>query len=1429
MSGSISLEQRRIDIHNFKTLMENPSAQFIVDDEGKLQPDPPYFSKWLSKQPKKEEAKKVRELLLKLLDNLKKLAKEGKGPLQEGNAEAVISRIFSLHAQYTDTAVIKKMWEIKLLERALNEKMRQLTPEIDNNADVRLVKAKAFSLGKRINNLQAKILEHRRRETATPDDLKKLENKLSGLKRRKERKDNFAEVFSKVLIGQKMGLTCWTGYEKGLLKRWSGSFQFRDPTTGERLGVYKPSDQDSMSWGSPNPIAKIRWLWFSAIFYIARFCNNRSILLSQSGVADINEGAAYILAEELYEAAMNLKPHDRERPGPITPYTDIVSMNFKTDREHVNGKGSFQLFVKNNPKDLNKALNIHRETYEPLESKEGQPARKMPADDFEMLKVDHYLQLSEDDHGENTMIDDSGFLWGVDNGQSFNVRSIQGKKTDGTTLNWLYKRFIQCSDTGTYSLKPMLSVQHSQAEAELSLKMREFVIKFAEEGYLEKTAKRLRAYYQNPRNYPGGKPEDPYYTEKRIRLFRERYELFKQELAVNEKPLNELENHIFGRIEFPEMEQLHQLFPKMWEGSITGSVRCFHWLNTLPLDPDKLWTHEDLQGFYNLNRPGIRRSFYDPKGLIDEAKQFLAVAQKLLRTPLGEDEDIGMRDSWLKIASHLQASIEADAKLSGVVTDKETLSALEDLRSLKAAIEDTKKELSKTGKVPSDEEIMHNLLPEEDEATRDLRRKAEKEVAPTRGKTYFSNYWSRVHSVGTCFASAISSLATSATRACNSFWKSRTTRKLHDLFDNVDDRPTDEVLQSAMRGFHQLEKLHSDDNKLWTREEMQGFYNRDQNQLTEDVQQFLKVTSKLGRVKLGKDATAMLNAWKRIGGHLVTSIFWNMQTVYPKKDPWNSEVAGLIEIERRHLEEEGTNHAEVEKRSLRTGERAFNVFWGDVRRTYNRLTIQDLTAQVKDPQAFEEKETLVEQNQSMLEVLQTLADLSPGKTGGTDPDLLAILQIMTIPSNFDLVTLLTNNFEQLVGGVPPLYPDFVVIGHPYETIRVTKKEEDLIQIESEGKLIVRQNPNTMDQDTTAEELPVFTRNIRTTVTIKKEGDKWIVQDPQWVDIDKEREESAMRGFKLLKKLPIDNSKPWTREEMTGFYQPDGKPAALSEEVKQFLNVGQRLKDISDTKLLTEEERASRNSWLEIEGHLLTSIVWDIVEHGQPKWPTSNTWHDTVVKCIPRDREEKPSDDEIKDLKKLPSGQIALQQFWGDMERIHSLVFIQNLEQGDKEPHTFKARTGDEEKQQAAREVLDHLIVLSPDDPKLLDILQFMLSQTNLSSIEPLWRNTIEQLAKDVNVYDWVNMESPPTKTMVTKKPDGSFIIEYYTTLKLRNIINPKEQFKHIIKFTHTIEFKDGKWVVSNPQHVPFNNSDPQWDSLQPEDQQTTSIPRTVRP
>jgi len=357
--------------------------------------------------------------------------------------------------------------------------------------------------------------------TGNPIDCS-IERELSVLKWKKSREVRYADALKEALFGLKMNLSHETGAEKN---GWSGSFFWRSYLDGRKIGVYKPSDQDSISPGSPHPVARLR-------FHLIPSSNG--LLVSQSGKAHITEAGARLVADVFHEAYLAMKEEGMETPfredDAVVPDTHIVEVNFPSGKTEM-GIGSFQLFLQR-CKPLTEAFGIDRKTFK---GKRGAPSVEHYLPQYQWLKLFHYLIFAQDDHAENTMatLDRAGrirSLKAIDNGQSFPAQPLEH--------GFIEKRIL--------SMKPMHGLKHPLAKKPVLPFFREFLRKFSADGYLDKLSERLRAFYQNLAHFPEGRVEDPKITEGRIRLLRERYRVLERLFVQEGRPLTALLNFLAG-------------------------------------------------------------------------------------------------------------------------------------------------------------------------------------------------------------------------------------------------------------------------------------------------------------------------------------------------------------------------------------------------------------------------------------------------------------------------------------------------------------------------------------------------------------------------------------------------------------------------------------------------------------------------------------------------------------------------------------------------------------------------------------------------------------------------------------------------------------------------------------------------------------------
>lgn len=511
---NVAISQKLQDFHNTRILLEKKESQWIYAENGRLKLRAGFQNQ------SEAEAREVKELISSLLARVE----VGIGPLTAPNVQSfVFDHIFPLHPSICDPSAMQKN---PVLRDVIAKRVEELKPEIAK--DINIVRC-----AERIQEIDNRIAQVQRQRLNPVYALwnsgvqavggkadQTLERELAFLHWRKGREEKYCAALTEALLGLKMNLSHETGAEKN---RWSGSFLWRSYLTNRKIGIYKPSDQDSLSPRSPYLGARLRYNLIPA---------SNGILVSQSEKSHIAETGARIAGEVFHQAYLEMKSDGIEMPftemDTVVPDTRIVEMNFSSGPTK-QGIGSFQLFLKR-CLPLTEAFGIDKRTFQPKARRESAVKCQKFLPQFQWLKLLHYVIFALDDHAENTLatLNADGqevvALKAIDNGQSLPAAPLENGFIENAIL----------------SIKPLHGLKHPLAKHKILPFFREFLRRFISEGYLDLLAKQLYDLYQDPRNYPDGKTEQSEITAGRIRLLRERFSVLERLFVIQEEPLNVL-------------------------------------------------------------------------------------------------------------------------------------------------------------------------------------------------------------------------------------------------------------------------------------------------------------------------------------------------------------------------------------------------------------------------------------------------------------------------------------------------------------------------------------------------------------------------------------------------------------------------------------------------------------------------------------------------------------------------------------------------------------------------------------------------------------------------------------------------------------------------------------------------------------------------
>ncbi|GEM_PF-4920828 len=518
---NITIKQKFDDFYNARVIMDCRPGQRIVLRKGRLE-----LRDGSAKQTEGER-KEIKALISSLLRRID----VGAGPLTEGNVQSFVDKILPMHHSFCNPGA---MMANPALRKIVEKRIAALRPAIAEDFNMIRCEEQIEKTANRIRSLQWQLFNPLRmlgnalaRVTGSSVD-RTLEKELAFTKWRHTRDVKFRDALQDSLIGLKLGISHQTGAEKN---GWSGSFFWKQFESNARIGVYKPSDQDSISPGSPHAFARFRF----------HFIPSKSgVLVSQSGKAHIAEAGARIAAESFHRALMDMeadgiKPPFEEKDA-IVPDTRIVEVNF-TSGPTTHGIGSFQIFLKR-CLSMTEAFGIDKKSF--LKVKAGAPdLSRSFLPQFQWLKLFHYLIFAQDDHAENTMAiyDREGKVVGlkaIDNGQSFPAEPLGQNRIE----KYFEKKIL--------SMKPMNGLKHPLAKEKILPFFREFIKYYGAGGYLDRLGQDLYAFYQDPANYLEGQVEDPKITEGRVRLLKNRFAVLQRLFADQERPLVALMPYLKG-------------------------------------------------------------------------------------------------------------------------------------------------------------------------------------------------------------------------------------------------------------------------------------------------------------------------------------------------------------------------------------------------------------------------------------------------------------------------------------------------------------------------------------------------------------------------------------------------------------------------------------------------------------------------------------------------------------------------------------------------------------------------------------------------------------------------------------------------------------------------------------------------------------------
>ncbi len=260
------------------------------------------------------------------------------------------------------------------------------------------------------------------------NELVKVFEKIRILKWRKQQLEDYRNKFFRALIGLKMNLSHRTNIHNS---GWSGAYFWRDYQTGKIIGVYKPSDEDSFSSGSPKLYARFR---YHGRRVISAFFNMLGIDLHifnkyQVGKAHAAEAATCKIAGVIHEICMNNHALAQMTKTPIVPGTEVIHVD-EPSTHTKRGTGSFQLFL-DNPTDLTNFLQIDKSYHTLLNETPGDFKKRLMTlpilAQYQLILVLHFLVGAQDPHAENILV----------------VRDSEGKEElkaidNGMGLSWTY-------------------------------------------------------------------------------------------------------------------------------------------------------------------------------------------------------------------------------------------------------------------------------------------------------------------------------------------------------------------------------------------------------------------------------------------------------------------------------------------------------------------------------------------------------------------------------------------------------------------------------------------------------------------------------------------------------------------------------------------------------------------------------------------------------------------------------------------------------------------------------------------------------------------------------------------------------------------------------------------------------------------------------